>query len=217
MKRLVWVLAFASSPFWVGCGGSGGSATNTPAGNPPSASSKKEPAALSPSAEIVAQFLDSVRRGDEVTAGKFFTTAAVEEIQKSGYEFAPPGTPDATFVIGRTEYTDEEKDTAYVQVNWIEPDPNGGKSQETEAVFVMRLEEAGWRIASLVVDEKQIVKSPDGKEVEESVPVVLDFESLTSQAQMAQLQANPNGQAPGRHLGRLASTTEYRLEGRHSP
>lgn len=197
MKRVFWMLLIGATPWCVGCGGSGGGTAQVPTQAPttqtqPLASNAPE---LSPAAEIVAQFLDGVRRGDEVTAAKFFTAIAVEEIKKSGYEFAPPGTPDATFALGKTAYTDEEKDTAYVQVNWIEPDPNGGPSQTTEAVFVMRLEEAGWRIASLVVDELQLVKDAEGQERQESVPIALDFENLTQQAQMAQLatQAPPNG------------------------
>ena len=184
MKRTVWMLVFATSPFWVGCGGSSSGGNAPPAGK--TTSTNQVPSAgpqLSPAAEIVAQFLDSVRRGDEVTSVKLLTTVAIEELKKSGVELSPPGSPEATFVIGRTEYMDDDKDAAYVQLHWTEPDPNGGESQKIEAVFCLRLEEAGWRIASMVVEETA------GTE-----PIVVDFESLSSQPQLAEAQ---QGTAPG--------------------
>ncbi len=163
MKRLGWTLVFVAAPYFAGCGNSGGTAdkkTNeapsqqvaSSAPTNPSAGTAKPTVEMTPAAEVVAQFLDSVRRGDESTVASLLTTEAIAELNKLNIEIDPPGSPEAAFEIGKTEYTDEEKDAAYVELAWIEPVEGSAEKKRNEALFVVRKDQVGWRIAGMVID-----------------------------------------------------------------
>ncbi len=179
MKRLGWTLVFVAAPYFAGCGNSGGTAdkkTNeapsqqvaSSAPTNPSAGTAKPTVEMTPAAEVVAQFLDSVRRGDESTVASLLTTEAIAELNKLNIEIDPPGSPEAAFEIGKTEYTDEEKDAAYVELAWIEPVEGSAEKKRNEALFVVRKDQVGWRIAGMVID------AGEGQE-----PEVIDFENMS--------------------------------------
>ncbi len=110
MKRLGWILMLSAVPCLTGCTG-GSSASKEKPESASTQTAKGE--AITPASEVVAQFLDSFRRGDEATAGKLLTQAAIAEIKRCNLELAPPGSPESSFEIGKTAYEDDAKDTAH--------------------------------------------------------------------------------------------------------
>lgn len=173
MKRFGWTLVLGSMTFWLGCGGSTAQKETPKAGNSVATKAASLPSNTTPPAEVVAQFLDSVRRGDEDTTAKLFTQAAIQELDKYAIKVQPPGSPEATFQIGETRYTDDDKDSALVELFWTEVSPETGDKKKTEAVFAVRLENVGWRIAGMVVETEP------GKEE------VIDFENLAQMIEEA--------------------------------
>ncbi len=128
MKRLGWILMLSAVPCLTGCTG-GSSASKEKPESASTQTAKGE--AITPASEVVAQFLDSFRRGDETTAGKLLTQAAIAEIKRCNLELAPPGSPESSFEIGKTAYEDDAKDTA-----WSQPfGPNRSKAPKRNAAM----------------------------------------------------------------------------------
>jgi len=158
MKRVLLLVAISAILMPIGCGGNGDQGAATTASNAGSNASGKTIAANSgtqaiiPPSEIVAMFADSIRRGDRETVNKLITDASRIEIQKQGIDLDPPGSPDASYKIGEFRYSDDEKDSGFVESLWIEPAQDGNPPQSTEVVWGVRLENGGWRVCGLAID-----------------------------------------------------------------
>ncbi len=158
MKRVLLLVAISAILMPVGCGGNGDQGAATTASNGGSNASGKMVAAnggtqaIIPPSEIVAMFADSIRRGDRETVNKLITEASRIEIQKQGIDLDPPGSPDASYKIGEFRYSDDEKDSGFVESLWIEPAQDGNPPQSTEVVWGVRLENGGWRVCGLAID-----------------------------------------------------------------
>ncbi len=194
MKRShKWFGLILVSAACVGCGGAKDpdtTANTSPTGRPVATTAT----ASIPPNEIVEMFADCVRRGDRDAMLKLITPAARQDIQKSGQQLDPPGSPEASFKIGQVRYLDNDKDAAYVESIWIEPSETAGQPpRETEVVWAVQLELEGWRISGLAIDQ--------GKD---QPPFLLDFENLAesltekpTQDRVAAQGAAPGTQAAG--------------------
>lgn len=134
--------------------------------------------------EVVALFLDSLRRGDENAANGVLTAQAQTELAKTDFVIQPLGTPEGTYKIGRVGFPDpNDKTVALVECLWSEPNPEAGKAAiELDIVCETRQEANGWRISGLAV-------TMSGTED----TLVLDFEDAAS-LQQALIQANQPAQ-----------------------
>ncbi len=122
----------------IGCGGQ-------PASEAPQTASQNSPAPTTGSAsvtnacncscsrrggtepgEVVALFLDSLRRGDETTANSVLTTQAQAELAKTDYVIEPLGTPKANTDRSR-RLCRQRKDDGLVECTWSEPNPEPGQ------------------------------------------------------------------------------------------
>ena len=101
--------------------------------------------------DVVGKFLDALRSGDENVAAELLTTTARVETAKHDLAVQPPGTPQATYRVGRVEYVTENRDGAHVTSIWTEPAGRGQK-ESYEIVWVMRHEPRGWRIAGMATE-----------------------------------------------------------------
>ena len=159
MKRILLIVVAIAISIPLGCGG------NADKGSPATISAAKSIGsdgklvasngtsnAIIPPNEIVAMFADSIRRGDRETVNKLITDASREEIKNQGIDLDPPGSPDASYKIGSFRYSDEDKDSGFVESLWIEPAQDGNLPQSTEVVWGVRLENGGWRICGLAID-----------------------------------------------------------------
>ncbi|MFO0924821.1 MAG: hypothetical protein U0905_20335 [Pirellulales bacterium] len=199
MKRFGWTLLLVAIPVFAGCNG-GGTAKNE--GSTPNQAQVASGANITQAAEVVAQFLDSFRKGDETTAGRLLTQAAIAEIKKNGLEISPPGSPDSSYKLGRTEYTDEDKDTAYVEVEWTETIEGSAEKKIYETLFAVRLENNQWRIAGMVIETDPNV-----------APEVIDFENISQNLsqELAPGATQPAGQAQAQ--GTVLNAPQQPLQG----
>lgn len=135
--------------------------------------------------QIVAVFLDSLRRGDEVTANSLLTTQARAELQKIEYQIQPLGTPQGEFKIGRLVFPYQDQPLfALVESQWREPATKTDPELLMDIVCDVRQEGADWRIAGMAVTVAG-----------EDVPLVIDFEdSQRLQQQLTIADAQPSGQ-----------------------
>lgn len=120
--------------------------------------------------EVVALFLDSLRRGDENAANGVLTAQAQAELAKTEYVIQPLGTPEGSYKIGRVGFVDGDTNVGLVECVWSEPNPD--KTQmpiELDIVCEVHKEAQGWRISGLAV------KMAGTEET-----LVLDFENASS-------------------------------------
>ena len=91
----------------------------------------------------------------------------------------PPGSPLATYQVGRISYLDDAKDSAYVESILNEPTGNGQETKPWEIVWAVRLEGDGWKIAGFAFEIS-----------DDQAPMVVDFENG------ADMKAKIEGTAP---------------------
>jgi hypothetical protein len=174
MKRIVllgWSLCVAIAV--MGCSQSSQPKTetaNAPAGRasvaaPTSktAASEAVPKCQQPD-EAVATFLKALRDGDDHVAEGLLTPKAREETAKRSLTVQPPGTPGATFEIGKVEYLSADKSGAHVNSVWHEKDEKNATSSY-DIVWALRRLNDGWHIAGMATQV-----APD------EPPVFLNFE-----------------------------------------
>ena len=155
MKHVLLLVVVSAISMPLGCGGnaeqSSKTATTSGSNGNPVASAEASKAIITPN-EIFAMFADSIRRGDRETVNKLITEASRTEIQKQGIDLDPPGSPEASYKIGEFRFSDDDKDSGFVESLWIEPAQDGNPPQSTEVVWGVRLENGGWRICGLAID-----------------------------------------------------------------
>lgn len=137
--------------------------SSSPAAAQPAAGQPALPAPQTPPEKVLAEFLKALRDGDDTLAESLLTAKAREETAKRNLAVQPPGSPSATFEIGRVDYVADNQG-AHVESNWTEKDGQGN-SVSYEIVWIMRRQPAGWRIAGMAT---QVTAS--------SSPVYLNFE-----------------------------------------
>ncbi len=185
MKRLIssGLLLLAA----VGCGSKDtGSVTADGNSSPAQAAPATQTAVVTNGAstepgEIVALFLDSLRRGDEKAANGVLTAQAQASLAQTDYTIDPLGTPDGKYTIGRVGFVDGDNTTGLVECLWTEPNPEAGKPPvEMEIVCEVHKETNGWRISGMAV------KMAGTEET-----FVLDFEDPKSLQQALGGEAEP--------------------------
>lgn len=180
--------------------GCGSSATTTAEGKT-AAQAERVAAVASPedvanASNVVAQFLDAVRRGGETGgANQLLTLQAQAVLQRLGQTVQPIGSPDAIFKVTRAESVPDTPGAALVHSVWTEP-TGPGISESYEVVWALLKETAGWRISGLAMDLQP------GQE-----PMIVDFENASQMATLLysgeeSTAAAPSGgdtlsQAPG--------------------
>jgi len=159
-----------------GCGKS----SSTTDGTNPVAASPTPPSQTGPTSEkqaeptleeitsdpqkCVAAFLEAIRQGDDERILQLYTEKARAEAATLGEHFAPKGSDTARYEVGKVEYLDER--SARVVAVWTDLNENG-QYQSDEALWMVRKEPKGWRVAAMAV------KVFDGDEY-----LFLDFEDL---------------------------------------
>lgn len=180
--RKLFGLAMLLGTFWaVGCNGNSAPETGTKSAPTEANAAVGEPKVMEPVQggaatgvagnvmppnEVVALFFDSMRRGDEVQTAGLLTSKAREELAKYELVVQPPGSPSATYQVGRVSFLDNDKDAAYVESILNEPTGNGQETKPWEIVWAMHLESDGWKIAGFAFEISA-----------DQPPMVVDFEN----------------------------------------
>ncbi len=97
-------------------------------------------------AEAVAEFLEAVRTGNDEAAARMLSAAARQKTAASNRKVRPPASDTAKFAIGRVDYVGH--DGARVACTWTDLDQDG-QPKTDEAVWVLRHETSGWRVAGV--------------------------------------------------------------------
>ncbi len=148
MQRTGWTVAWLGIALLAaGCSSSGGGADDQ--------SAKSD--GLMPEA-VVANFLESVRTGNDEGAATMLTELAREMAAEHDMVIAPPGSNTASYTVGEVEILDT-KDVAHVQSSWND------EGEEHEIIWALRSTEQGWRIAGMAT-----------KVFDDLDPVLLNFE-----------------------------------------
>lgn len=105
-------------------------------------------------AVVVSAFLDALRAGDNSTAEQLLTTTAREQTLSHNLPLQAPGSPTATYLIGRTMRID-----GGVQVGsrWTERSENG-EPIIYDIDWVLRQQADGWRVVGM-----SMALTPQGK------------------------------------------------------
>lgn len=169
LRRLAVAALFLTLPALalLGCGGSSevaDSAANRP--NAPANESSAQPE-MRPE-EVVAQFLDRIRRGgDGNDAGEMLTLKAQSELRRIGRTVQPIGSPNARFEVSRSEEIPGEAGSALVHSVWSEPGPDG-ELIEYQVVWAVERDPQQWRISGLAMEfepgqDPEIIDFEDGE------------------------------------------------------
>jgi hypothetical protein len=97
-------------------------------------------------AEAVAQFLEAVRTGNDEAAAKMLSAVTRQRTAALNYAVKPPASDTAKFTIGKVDYV--SADGARVACTWTDLDADG-QPKTDEAIWVVRRESNGWRIAGV--------------------------------------------------------------------
>ncbi len=175
-------LTLCTSVAWLGgCG----AAAPTTSGDGKSAAMSASAGAtydVADATNVVAQFLDAIRRGGETSgANQLLTQHAQAVLQRLGRTVQPIGSPDAVFTVTRAEAVPDTPGAALVHSLWAEP-VGGGESESYQVVWALEHETGGWRISGLAMDLQA-----------DQEPMIVDFENA---AQMANLLNNNEPTAP---------------------
>lgn len=156
MKRIAYTFSvIAVALLFAGCGGDSESTSKDASAAPDAAATAPADSQSSinnqdPTTAVTA-FLNAMRSGDNKVAELLLTTKAREETAKQNMVVQPPGTPNASYKIGRVEYPKDQEATAYVECTWTEK-YDDGQSDQYEVVWVLHQEKTGWHIAGMATE-----------------------------------------------------------------
>jgi hypothetical protein len=116
------------------------SQTAGPTGNAAAASNSDTPGAT------LAKFLEALRTNNSAQAAALLTPVARQKAAAQNRNILPPPSDTAKFSIGHVNYIGP--DGAQVVTKWTDLDDNG-QWQSDDAVWVLRKEPEGWRVAGV--------------------------------------------------------------------
>ena len=167
-----------------GCGKSGGQSdadTTTVASDTDGATSESKASADSPAdreaaAQVVRDFLQAIKSGDETVSNNLLTPLARQKTAELDMAVAPMGSESASFEVGEVELPAEgEGELAHVASAWTDIDDDG-REHTDEILWVLRREDEGWRIGGMAT-----------KVFEDQPPLLLDFEDPVDMRRKQQL------------------------------
>ena len=152
MRQWAWMLTVgALSGLLVGCGGGGstgsGQAGNAETGTVPSTTAQQptQPKLEGPAAAVY-EFLEAVRKGDDLGAERMLTSLARKKTQEMNMVVAPPGSDTARFEVGKVTMLDDNR--AEVLCKWTDREADGSFRTD-EIIWLVKKEPEGWRVAGM--------------------------------------------------------------------
>lgn len=134
------------------------------------------PADIEAAAQVVRDFLQAIKAGDETVSNELLTPLARQKTAEMDMAVAPMGSDSASFSVGEVELPKEsEGELAHVASTWTDIDDDGQQHTD-EILWVLRREEAGWRIGGMAT-----------KVFEDQPPLLLDFEDPVDMRRKQQL------------------------------
>jgi hypothetical protein len=94
----------------------------------------------------VQEFLEALRTGNDEQATRLLSKVAREKTASLNRGVTPPASDTARFSVGKVDYLDGDR--AAVACKWTDLDAEG-KPKTDEAIWVLRHEPEGWRVAGV--------------------------------------------------------------------
>lgn len=214
MKSALWLAPALLLVWLVGCGKSSvsdnetnPSTTNpavaheshgdakTPAGDSDSYPVVNTPAAVLPVTpdsspeEVVTEFLNAMKTGNDGVAAGLLTATAREETGKHQLAVQPPGSPTAEYEIGKGELAEDDPKVAQVGCVWTEKDAQGADHSE-QVVWVLRKHEEGWRVFGMAT-QMPTREEPVFFNFEDPAEMTALMETISQEMVAAESRANP--------------------------
>jgi hypothetical protein len=134
------------------------------------------PADREAAAQVVRDFLQAIKSGDETVSNDLLTPLARQKTAELDMAVAPMGSESASFQVGDVELPQEgEGELAHVASTWTDIDDDG-REHTDEILWVLRREDEGWRIGGMAT-----------KVFEDQPPLLLDFEDPVDMRRKQQL------------------------------
>lgn len=145
-------------------------------------------------AKMVAQFLEAVRTGDDDKARQLLSTVAQQKTAEMNCSVTPPASDTARFEVGQVELVGN--DGARVTCKWTDLDENG-KPHTDNAIWVVRHEASGWRIAGVAAtvfdgEPPLLLNFEDPQEMKKKQEWLRDEIARRSQPEAPQAQRGTN-------------------------
>ncbi|MGH7139647.1 MAG: hypothetical protein ACREHD_28235 [Pirellulales bacterium] len=134
------------------------------------------PADREAAAQVVRDFLQAIKSGDETVSNDLLTPLARQKTAELDMAVAPMGSESARFEVGAVELPQEgEGELAHVASTWTDIDDDG-REHTDEILWVLRREDEGWRIGGMAT-----------KVFEDQPALLLDFEDPVDMRRKQQL------------------------------
>ncbi len=131
------------------CVGCSKSDATSQAGRSAGQLSGTQPGAAAGPAAALQDFLEALRSGNDEKASAMLSDAARQKTAALNRSVTPPASDTAKFVVGKVEYVND--DGAQVACTWTDFDEDGQPKSDM-AVWVLRREAAGWRVAGVAAE-----------------------------------------------------------------
>ncbi len=151
-KKWAWMVGVgAICGLLMGCGGfwssnSGGQSGSDSAPAASATAQQTSKPTLQPPAQAVYDFLEAVRKGDDLGAERMLTSLARKKTQEMNMVVAPPGSDTASFEVGKVTMLDENR--AEVLCRWTDREADGSFRTD-EIIWLVKKEPEGWRVAGM--------------------------------------------------------------------
>lgn len=134
------------------------------------------PADREAAAQVVRDFLQAIKSGDETVSNDLLTPLARQKTAELDMAVAPMGSESASFEVGDVELPQEgDGELAHVASTWTDIDDDG-REHTDEILWVLRREDDGWRIGGMAT-----------RVFEDQPPLLLDFEDPVDMRRKQQL------------------------------
>jgi len=138
--------------------------------------------------DAVAHFLDAIRRGgDTGGAHSLLTKDACAVLESLGRTVQPIGSPDAKFVVTRSEAVEGHPTSALVHSTWSEPGTAAGPVETYQVVWALEWEQQAWKISGLAMEIDPTQE-----------PMIVDFEDHVQMANLFRSETEPTSDQAGK-------------------
>jgi hypothetical protein len=100
--------------------------------------------------QAVHEFMMAFKSGDEAKASDLVSQKTRQEMERTEYGVAPPGSKEMKFKVGEVQYVPESNDLARVACHIDDKDVDG-EDVHMDVVWFLRKENPGWRIAGVAM------------------------------------------------------------------
>lgn len=165
--------------------------------------------------QAVHEFMMAFKNGDEAKASELVSEKTRQEMERTEYGVAPPGSKEMQFKVGEVQYVPESNDLARVACHIDDKDAEG-EDVHMDVVWFLRKEQPGWRIAGVAMQvfpdlPAVLYNFEDMDDMKRKIDLVnaemvrRATETITQASPPAQGTSKENAAEPGANVAELPS------------